>query len=258
MKLAIAVEICEQLFNKGVLVSIIIGDEDASTLKQIREQLSTPLNEVEKVSNINHIKQNLTNKINQLKSEKYKDQRFKLSAHNILHIVTNFGWTLKTHQNKLIEAGLAISNVIPHGFGHHENCHKIGDGNWCPSEQPEYKPGFKNGKHLGENLNTEEKNMFQQDLQRIFKEIIISKMLNKLAPCGSSQKNENLHSIVISLASKSLHFGWSNSYLGRYSLAIIKMFKDNDMGQILLKKLNIDIGFHTDESIKVQNDHKGK
>jgi hypothetical protein len=25
--------------------------------------------------------------------------------------------------------------------------------------------------------------------------------------------------------------------LGRYSLAIIKMFKDNDMGQILLKKL---------------------
>ncbi len=192
MKLAIAVEICEQLFNKGVLVSIIIGDEDVGTLKQIREQLSTPLNEVEKVSNINHIKQNLTNKINQLKSEKYKDQRFKLSAHNILHIVTNFGWTLKTHQNKLIEAGLAISNVIPHGFGHHENCHKIGDGNWCPSEQPEYKPGFKNGKHLGENLNTEEKNMFQQDLQRIFKEMITSKMLNKLVLCGSSQKNENL------------------------------------------------------------------
>jgi hypothetical protein len=104
----------------------------------------------------------------------------------------------------------------------------------------------------------EEKNMFQQDLQRIFEKMVISEMLNKLASCGSSQKNENLHSIVISLASKSLHFGWSNSYLGRYSLAIIKMFKDNDMGQILLKKLNIDIDFHTDESIKVQNDHKGK
>jgi hypothetical protein len=67
-----------------------------------------------------------------------------------------------------------------------------------------------------------------------------------------------IYSIVVSLASKSLHFGRSNSYLGRYSLAIIKMFKDNNVGQILLKKLNIDIGFHTDESIKVQNDRKRK
>jgi hypothetical protein len=67
-----------------------------------------------------------------------------------------------------------------------------------------------------------------------------------------------IYSVVVSLASKSLHFGQSNSYLGRYSLAIIKMFKDNDVGQILLKKLNIDIGFHTDESIKVQNDRKRK
>ncbi len=83
-------------------------------------------------------------------------------------------------------------------------------------------------------------------------------MLTKLAPCGSSQKNECLHSVVVSLVSKSLHFGRSNSYHGRYSLAIIKMFKDNNVGQILLKKLNIEIGFNGQQSMETQNNRKRK
>jgi hypothetical protein len=258
MEPAIAVEICQELYKRNALVATIIGDEDASTLKQIREQLISPLNEVEKESDINHIKRNLTNKINQLKIEKYKEKRFKLTAYNILHMVTNFGWALKTHQNKPIEAGVAINNVIPHSFGFHENCPNIGNGLWCHFGQLEYKPGFKNGKHLGENLEKEEKEIFQKDLQSIFTEMTTSEMLTKLAPCGSSQKNECLHSVVVSLASKSLHFGRSNSYHGRYSLAIIKMFKDNNVGQILLKKLNIEIGFNGQQSMETQNNRKRK
>jgi hypothetical protein len=81
-------------------------------------------------------------------------------------------------------------------------------------------------------------------------------MLQKLAPCGSSQKNEALHSMVITLASKSLHLGRSNSYLGRYSLAIIKMFKDNDVGAILLQQLGIEVGFYTNKQIRKKNKEK--
>ena len=81
-------------------------------------------------------------------------------------------------------------------------------------------------------------------------------MLQKLAPCGSFQKNEVLHSMVISLTSKSLHLGCSNSYLGRYSLAVIKMFKNNDVGSILLQQLGIEVGFYTDKQIKKKNKEK--
>jgi hypothetical protein len=81
-------------------------------------------------------------------------------------------------------------------------------------------------------------------------------MLQKLALCGSSQKNQALHSMVITLASKSLHLGHSNSYLGRYSLAVIKMFKDNDVGSILLQQLGIEVGFYTDKQIRKKNKEK--
>ena len=212
MEPAIAVEICLELSKLEVLVKVIIGDEDASTLKQIHEQLEAPLNEVTKESDINHIKRNLTTKINSLKQNKYSDKKYKLTA-VILHLVTNFGYALKTHQNRPIEAGLAIHNVIPHSFGNHTFCDKVGNGIWCKAKDPTYKPGFKGGKYLGATLSTEEQNTFQQDLQQIFDDFTTVEMLQKLAPCGSSQKNEALHSMVISLASKSLHFGCSNSYL---------------------------------------------
>ena len=110
--------------------------------------------------------------------------------------------------------------------------------------------------YLGEMLSIEERTIFQQDLQQIFDDFTTIEMLQKLAPCGSSQKNEALHSMVISLASKSLHLGRSNSYLGRYSLAVIKMFKDNDVGSILLQQLGIEVGFYTDKQIKKKNNLK--
>jgi hypothetical protein len=43
-----------------------------------------------------------------LKQEKYSDKKYKLTAAAILHLVTNFGYTLKTHQNRPVEADLAI------------------------------------------------------------------------------------------------------------------------------------------------------
>ena len=258
MEPSIAVEICLELSKHGVMVKTIIGDEDASTLKQIRDLLPSPLNEVEKESDLNHIKRNLTTKISKLKAEKYSDPKFKLSMANILHMVTNFGWALKTHQNKPKEAAMAIQNVIPHSFGDHTKCGTIGNGEWCKNNDLNYKPGFKGGKYLGHGLDPIQKKQIQNDLEIIFAEMTTEEMMEKLAPCGSSQRNESLHSMVISFASKSLHFGRSNSYLGCYSMAILKMFKDNSIRQLLLDKLGMNIGYHTEEMEKKQNNSKRK
>lgn len=101
-----------------------------------------------------------------MKTEKYKEKHFKLTAYNILHMVTNFEWTLKTHQNKPIEVNIAINNVISYSFGFHTNCHNIGNRS-CHFDQSDYKSGFKNSNIL-EKIWRKKKKIYFKEIFRLF------------------------------------------------------------------------------------------
>ena len=53
-------------------------------------------------------------------------------------------------------------------------------------------------------MDGQKKKEFQMALQTVVDKFTTSEMVNKLAPCGSTQQNESIHGMVGTLASKRL------------------------------------------------------
>jgi hypothetical protein len=141
--------------------------------------------------------------------------------------------------------GKCIKNIIPHAFGNHSNCQYIGGGNWCKAMDPLYIPKLPGGKYLGYKLDIIQREELKKDLEAIMAKFTTNSMLEKLAPCGSTQINESIHGVVGSLASKRLFFGRSHQWKYRNAMAGLSKSLGPNYGLQILGSLNIKAGLHT-------------
>jgi hypothetical protein len=247
MEPEIAIQCTLMLAQIGLRVAIIIGDEDATVLSQMSKRLPNDLPgsgcslcDVIKISDTNHVKKILTKNLRELWNSKWKSNG--LTEKGINHIVYNFGYAIKTNKNNPEELKKALNNIIPHGFGDHTNCQNIGINTWCKANNADYVPQLPGGKYLGWNLMEIPKKEFMNDLQTIMNKFTTYSMINKLAPCGSTQQNESIHGIVGTLASKRIFLGRSHQWRYRNSLAGLRKSIGPHYGKQIFDKLNIKNG----------------
>jgi len=157
MEPEIAVKCSLLLSELGLRVAVIIGDEDATVLSKMIKRLPDDipgsghsLCNVEKLSDINHIKKIFTGNLIALWNNKWKHNG--LTQKSIDHLANNFGFAIKINKDNLDGMEKALNNLVPHSFGDHSNCSTIGNGTWCHAMDPKYKPQLSGGKYLGINM----------------------------------------------------------------------------------------------------------
>ena len=96
-----------------------------------------------------------------------------------------------------------FSTIVPHAFGDHNKC----SASWCGYKKD--PKGYKHGDLPGgKDLKGEDLRAVLEDALRPF---MSEESAKKLAPGGSSQRNECVNSVVGSKAPKIRHYGGSES-----------------------------------------------
>ncbi|XP_034934688.1 uncharacterized protein [Chelonus insularis] len=131
----------EHLQNENCIIAFIVGDDDASTMCRIRQEIDYDL---QKESDLNHTIKSLSNKLWKVGIK--NDQK------KVIDYLKNaFSYAVKTNKGNPTAVEAAIMNVVDHAFGKHSKC-----GAWCRfSKNPEshHHNGLPNGQALkGEDL----------------------------------------------------------------------------------------------------------
>ena len=151
--------------------------------KALREEVDES---VDKWSDISHIKRSLGSQLYNIRPN-HKE----LSEIVITHIKRCFAYALTQNKNDEESLASAVRNIVPHLYGEHGQCE-----NWCGyTKNPETckHRGLPDGKDLT-SLPLKEK------LTNIFE--VYAASSKKLAPLGSSQRNESYNNIVASKTPK--------------------------------------------------------
>ena len=112
-------EIAESLQSSGFSIAQLVGDDDSSAIKRLRE---TAGKDVEKASDLNHVKKNLGNALYELKSGGHKE----LSAKVIKYVQKMFMYAITQNAGNPDGLRSALSAIVPHMYGQHDSC-----GDWC-------------------------------------------------------------------------------------------------------------------------------
>ena len=180
-----AVELFNRAPTQGVKFSIYTDDDNSTTEAHICQKVAY---DVEKFSDIIHMKRSLTTRLYNLSQNSNFDNCSPLSQKVINHLVKCFSYAIA--QNKGDSKGIqaALRCIVPHAFGDHCNCAVT----WCgfKTDPASYKhKELSYGKDLhGENL--------QSALNNIFKDYCTDAVAEKLAPMTNSQRNETLNGVV--------------------------------------------------------------
>ncbi|XP_062619911.1 uncharacterized protein LOC134281467 [Saccostrea cucullata] len=193
-------------------VCTLIGDDDSTALKRAREEVSST---IEKVSDKNHIKKNLSNQLYQLKSRYPKD----LSVKTINALLKSFNYMIAQNTGKEEEIKRNLTSVVLHQFGEHGTC-----GNWC--ELKENPSGKHKNLPWGLDLHN---NSLKRDLLQVFSKLDPS----KLCKLDSSNPNESFNNILRSKAPKDKHYSESSSLSHRISAAVCQ--KNEGYGYVAKK-----------------------
>ncbi|XP_048743376.1 uncharacterized protein LOC125656832 isoform X3 [Ostrea edulis] len=119
MESDMAIEMLQDMKNKGFHVKKLIMDNDSTTISRAKITFDEDL---EKQSDFNHTKKNFTNKLFELRKEK---KYAALGPKTIKHLTKCFAYAVKSATDK---ASLTTNlSAIPlHVFGNHSQC-----GDWC-------------------------------------------------------------------------------------------------------------------------------
>ncbi|CAH3157129.1 unnamed protein product [Pocillopora meandrina] len=103
--------------EKNAVVSVLVGDEDSSTICKVRKNVE---HEVEKWSDVVHAKRSFGSSLYSIKT-----QNKSLTDMVIQYFQQCFGYTLRQNMDdKGVQNGL--KSIMPHAYGDHSSC-----GNWC-------------------------------------------------------------------------------------------------------------------------------
>lgn len=100
-------------------ISTLVGDDDSSAIKRLRDVLGQ---EIDKSSDLNHLKKNLGNALYKLKGNGHKE----LSDMVIKHVQKCFIYAVGQNPNNPENLKKALLACVPHLYGDHDQC-----GTWC-------------------------------------------------------------------------------------------------------------------------------
>ena len=219
------------LKNENVVVKVLIGDDDSSTIAAVRRLSST---EIEKWSDFNHTHKAFTSALYTIKLPRKLIEYF---SHNFSHAV-------KQNKGNATEVRSALESIVPHAFGDHSMCKE-----WCTaknSDEPYVHKNLPNGKPL------EEPELFMSLTK------IISRFANnseKIANCGSTQGNEAANGVIATKNPKNRHYGGSESLNFRVSASICQINIGCQYSSKVYEKLKI-VSSHETNKFKRQKDIK--
>lgn len=214
------VEMVNKTSEKGVLVTGVVGDDDSTTVSRLRSAVS---HKIEKKSDKNHVKKNLTNHLFQLQSN------FKvLTTKIIYYIMKLFNYCISQHKKDPVGISNGLDAVIHHPFGDHSYC----DETWCkfiktPNSRYSALPY---GKPLKD-----------ANLKKALEEVFgaYKKINHKLSNLGSTQANESLNKSIASKAPKHLHFSGSASLNYRVAASVAQ----KNLGHGYLRNVKYNVMF---------------
>lgn len=199
----VAAELTVSASQHHVQVNILVGDEDSSTIKKVRESVT---HDVEKWSDIVHAKRSFGTSLYALQ----KHYKGILSVKVINYLLTCFGYALSQNKGNVQGLQKNLRAIVPHAFGKHEHC----DLSWCGFLKD---PAAYTHKSLPYGKDLQDAKL-QTDLEAVVE--VFTKNGEKPAPLGSSQANESLNNSVGSKAPKIRHYGASESNDYRVACAV--------------------------------------
>lgn len=208
-------------------VTVLVGDEDASTMSKVNERVPW---KVIKVTDYVHGKKNFGGALFSLRHKL-------LTAPIIEYFRDCFSYALHQNENNIEGLKKAILNIPNHVFDQHDEC-----GNWCG-----FKKDPQNYQHKrlpkiwkgSEDDRLSLKSCLQDICQRF------ASKSGSLAACLTSNSNESFNFLVTTLAPKNRHYGGSFSLDRRIDSAVLKK---NDGVQFVVginTSLNLSPGEHT-------------
>lgn len=203
MEADVAAALATSIEKDDAQVVILVGDEDSSTIKKVRESVE---HDVAKWSDVVHAKRSFGSSLYSVQS-KYKGV---LTNKVIDYLTTCFSYALKQNKGDSQEMEKNLKAIVPHAFGDHDGCGI----SWCgflknPNKYQHSSLPY--GKDLhGDKL--------KEDLTAVVN--VFVENVEKLAPLGSSQANESLNNTIGSKAPKIHHYGSSDSNDFRVACAI--------------------------------------
>ncbi|XP_024892136.1 uncharacterized protein LOC112467665, partial [Temnothorax curvispinosus] len=185
-----------ELFEEaGVYASVIIGDDDSSTVAGVRRNAT---HEIEKWSDFNHTLKSFTSALYSMK----------LSPKLIEYFSRCFSSAVKQNKGNTEKVRAALEAIVPHAFGDHQLC-----GDWCKSHvNNNYKH---NNLPHGKPLADEE---LREKLHALLSRF--ARNAEKIAPCGCTQANESLNNAVASKTPKARHYSASESLHYRVATSV--------------------------------------
>ena len=203
MEASIAVELCQKEKYK-----VLIGDDDSTVISRVRSEVDVNL---EKWSDINHATCTLAKALYEGKGKDFGANNDRINDQIIEHIKTCFSYAVYQNKNNPIGIMKGIGAIVPHSFGDHSNC-----GDWCKySTDPDsYQHSTLPG---GRDLQGDGLKQFLNDVLQPFAREEVAK---KLAPLGSTQRNECINSVIGSKNPKKRFYGGSASSDFRVAAAV--------------------------------------
>ena len=204
MEPSMVVELVKNVQTEGLPVKRIVMDDDSTTIHHLRKYVDPDMG---KWTDTGHAKKNFTSLLYKAAGTHSILTRNKSQVINYLRR----RWSNAVSYNEGDPEGLRANfrQIPKHAFAvnDHTEC-----GKWCKAtSNPEYKiSGLANGKPLTDPSLLEE-------ITNIFE--IYARNAERLAPCASTNRNENFNNIVASKAPKNIHYSSSESLDFRISCA---------------------------------------
>ena len=118
MESAIAVDLVSNIMELGYRIQSITMDDDTTTVSRLK---STVDPEIEKLSDKNHIKKNISNSLTSRNTPKT------LTSSAISYFVKYASYAISQNSDNAESLKTNLAAIVPHAFGEHDNC----NASWC-------------------------------------------------------------------------------------------------------------------------------
>ncbi|XP_034247029.1 uncharacterized protein LOC117648577 [Thrips palmi] len=215
----------------GVVVGTLIGDDDSSSIQSVRRESDIP---VEKWSDLNHIKKAFSTALfNQHVPDKTR-----------VALCVAFSYAITQNQWNPEGVRAALLNIECHFYGEHDGC-----GEWCKYNEDPVNYKHK-GLPYGKPLSCVE---FRPKLAALLGRFAAN--AEKIAPCASSQANENFNNIVATKNPKFKHNCSSEAFPFRLAGAVCQKNIGKQYVMSVYRKLGLSPGELT-EKFRLRSDVK--
>ena len=230
----IAVSLFQRSQHYTIKYETLIGDDDSTTISWIHAQVDS---DVKKISDVNHATTALHKQLASIQRTHKQ-----LTRPVIDYVKRCFSYAIAQNTNDPDGLRCALDAIPGHMFGDHTSCGM----SWCGFVQrlgpnlPDAKPYRHSSLRGGSDLTSED---LKQGLTAILRRF--SANAEKLAPRGSSQRNESLNSTIVSKTTKTRHYGGTAQNDYRVSAGIAQKNLSYDYIPGVMRELGMSPGKNT-------------